>query len=57
MDTHILDSVLDIEDENLSEHTNALKEVEYLNSIPNLIASIREVMELDDSDFSEEIEW
>ncbi|WP_193114444.1 hypothetical protein [Sulfurimonas marina] len=57
MANHDLHSVLDMENENLSEHTNALKEVDYLNSIPDLVASIHEVMELDDSDFSEEIEW
>lgn len=48
---------IDTLDESSADIHEALKEVDYLNSIPGLIASIHEVMELDDTDFSEEIEW
>ncbi len=41
----------------LDQHFNVLREVHYLNSIPELISSIDEVRELDDNSFSEEIEW
>ncbi len=45
------------EKNNLDEDFNVLKEVHYLNSIPELISSIDEVRALDDSSYSEEIEW
>ncbi|MDH4943662.1 hypothetical protein [Sulfurimonas sp. C5] len=52
------ESISDIDlDKNLDEHFNVLRELHYLNSIPELISSIHEIKELDDSSFSEEIEW
>lgn len=50
-------SSTDTEDTPNLEHPSALKETEYLHSIPNLVNSILELKELDDSAFSEEIEW
>ncbi|MFT7859296.1 MAG: hypothetical protein ABXS93_00025 [Sulfurimonas sp.] len=51
------DNIDKLEDENLNEQSDTLQELDYLNSIPDLIASIHEVMELEDSAFSEDIEW
>ena len=39
------------------EDYKAIEETLYLNSIPNLVASIQESMKEDDSEFSETIEW
>ncbi|MCD4758456.1 MAG: type II toxin-antitoxin system Phd/YefM family antitoxin [Arcobacteraceae bacterium] len=39
------------------EDWNAVQETLYLNSIPNMISSIQESMNADDSEFSETIEW
>jgi prevent-host-death family protein len=39
------------------EDWNAIEETLYLNSIPNMAASIQESMNADDSEFSEDIEW
>lgn len=39
------------------EDWNAIEETLYLNSIPNMTSSIKEAMEEDDSEFSENIEW
>ena len=39
------------------EDWNAIEETLYLNSIPGMSASIKEAMNLPDSEFSEEIEW
>jgi len=39
------------------EDWNAVQETLYLNSIPNMVSSIQESMNADDSEFSETIEW
>jgi prevent-host-death family protein len=39
------------------EDWNAIEETLYLNSIPNMAASIQESMKADDEEFSEDIEW
>jgi len=39
------------------EDWNAIEETLYLNSIPNMVSSIQESMNADDSEFSETIEW
>jgi len=39
------------------EDWEAIEETLYLNSIPNLSKSIQDAMQLDDSEFSETIEW
>lgn len=39
------------------EDWNAIEETLYLNSIPNMAASIQESMNADDSEFSEDIQW
>lgn len=39
------------------EDWNAIAETLYLNSIPNMASSIQEIMNTDDSEFSENIEW
>jgi len=39
------------------EDWNAIEETLYLNSIPNMTSSIKEAMEEDDSEFSQNIEW
>jgi len=39
------------------EDWNAIEETLYLNSIPEMTASIKEAMEADDSEFSDKIEW
>ena len=36
---------------------NAIQETLYLTSIPNMTKSIQEAMAIDDSEFSENIEW
>ena len=36
---------------------NAIEETIYLNSIPNMADSIQEAMKMDDSEFSEDIQW
>ena len=39
------------------EDWNAIQETLYLNSIPNMASSIKESINSDDSEFSEDIEW
>ena len=39
------------------EDWNAIEETLFLNSVPNLATSIKESMQEDDSEFSEDIEW
>jgi len=39
------------------EDWNAIEETLYLNSIPNMVSSIQESMNADDSEFSETVEW
>jgi antitoxin YefM len=39
------------------EDWNAIEETLYLNSIPNMASSIQDSMNVDDSEFSEDIEW
>ena len=39
------------------EDWNAIEETLYLNSIPNMVSSIQDSMNADDSEFSEDIEW
>lgn len=39
------------------EDWNAIEETLYLNTIPNMAASIQESMKADNSEFSEDIEW
>lgn len=39
------------------EDWNAIEETLYLNSIPNMVSSIQESMNAEDSEFSEDIEW
>lgn len=39
------------------EDWNAIEETLYLNSIPNMVSSIQESMNDEDSEFSETIEW
>jgi antitoxin YefM len=39
------------------EDWNAIEETLYLNSIPNMVSSIQESMNADNSEFSEDIEW
>ncbi len=39
------------------EDWNAIEETLFLNSIPNMASSIKEGMEADNSEFSEDIEW
>jgi antitoxin YefM len=39
------------------EDWKAIEETLYLNSIPNMVSSIKDLMNKDDSEFSETIEW
>jgi len=39
------------------EDWNAIEETLYLNSIPGMTTSIKEMMNAPDSEFSEDIEW
>ena len=39
------------------EDWNAIEETLYLNAIPNMVSSIQESMNADDSEFSETVEW
>ena len=39
------------------EDWNAIEETLYLNAIPNMVSSIQESMQENDSEFSETIEW
>jgi len=39
------------------EDWNAIEETLYLNSIPGISSSIKEAMDSEDSEFSEDIEW
>jgi antitoxin YefM len=39
------------------EDWKAIEETLYLNSIPNMVSSIKDSMNDDDSEFSETIEW
>jgi antitoxin YefM len=39
------------------EDGKAIEETLYLNSIPNMVSSIKDLMNKDDSEFSETIEW
>ena len=39
------------------EDWNAIQETLYLSSIPNMVSSIKESINSDDSEFSEDIEW
>ena len=39
------------------EDYKAIEETLYLNSIPNMVSSIQEAMNADDSEFSEEVQW
>ena len=39
------------------EDWNAIEETLYLNSIPNMVSSIQDSMNTEDSEFSEKIEW
>jgi len=39
------------------EDWNAIEETLYLNAIPNMVSSIQESMNEDDSEFSETVEW
>jgi prevent-host-death family protein len=39
------------------EDWNAIEETIYLNNIPNMASSIQELMNEDDSEFSENIQW
>ena len=39
------------------EDWNAIEETLYLNAIPNMASSIQKLMNADDSEFSETIEW
>ncbi|MBU0632486.1 type II toxin-antitoxin system Phd/YefM family antitoxin [bacterium] len=39
------------------EDYKAIEETLYLNSIPNMVSSIQETMQADDSEFSEEVQW
>ena len=39
------------------EDWKAIEETLYLNSIPNMVSSIKDSMNEDDSEFSETIEW
>lgn len=39
------------------EDWNAIEETLYINSMPNLASSIKEALNADDSEFSEEIKW
>jgi prevent-host-death family protein len=39
------------------EDWRAIEETLYLNGIPGMASSIREAMQADDSEFSEEVKW
>ena len=39
------------------EDWNAVQETLYLNAIPEMVSSIRNAMEADDSEFSKSVEW
>ena len=39
------------------EDWNAIEETLYLNAIPNMVSSVQESMNTDDSGFSETVEW
>ena len=39
------------------EDWNTIEETLYLNAIPNMVSSIQESMNADDSEFSETVEW
>jgi len=39
------------------EDWNAIEETLYLNAIPNMVSSIQESMNENDSEFSESVEW
>jgi prevent-host-death family protein len=39
------------------EDWNAIEETLFLNSIPNMVSSIKESMDSSDSEFTEDVEW